>query len=153
MMEERKMLRGEVYYIRYDNSIGSEQSIGRPCLIVSSQKGIDSSPVVQVVFLSTQFKMGSVNVPLYSMSRKSYAVCNQLNTLDKSRFDTLMGKVTDEEMIEVDKALKVVLGLTDKTREPRDYVELKIELDLYKAMYGRTLEKLVEACLDKKLEV
>ena len=140
------MKRGEIYYIRYDNSVGSEQSVGRPCLIVSSQKGIDTAPVVQCVFLSTQQKHGSHNILLTSINRRSYAVCNQLNTLDKSRFENFMGEVTPEEMAQVDDALKNVLGLTDEvvtTVREDDYADLRVELELHKALYEKTLEKLV----------
>lgn len=137
------MKRGEIYYIRYDNSVGCEQSVGRPCLIVSSQKGIDTSPVVQCVYLSTQQKHGSHNVLINSISRRSYAVCNQINTLDKSRFENFMGEAMPEEMAMVDAALKKVLGLADEVVKGDNYADLRVELELHKALYEKTLEKLV----------
>ena len=64
---ERQIKRGDVYYVRYDSGVGSEEAVGRPVIIVSSQEGIDSSPVLQVIYMSTNSNKQKikVNVPIY----------------------------------------------------------------------------------------
>ena len=47
----------EIYYIQsYGNERGSEQRAGRPAIIVSNDKGNQSSSTVEVVYLTTQPK-------------------------------------------------------------------------------------------------
>lgn len=160
MKDERKMWRGEVYYVRYDNSVGSEEAVGRPVILVSSQKGLDTAPIVQCLYLTTVLRQVSCNVHINSLHRKSYALCNQLNTIDKSRLDRRVGKVSDREMREIDHMLKFVLGLTDDEplaeaeevslgNDSEEIAELKVELELHKKLYEKTLEKLVELRLEK----
>jgi len=161
MNEERKFYRGEIYYVRYDNSVGSEEAVGRPVVLVSSQMGLDSSPVVQCVYLTTKLRQVSCAVHINSMYRRSYALCNQLNSIDKARLDKRIGKISDREMVEVDRALKEVLGLMDNKPLPQEseevapendseeVAELRVELELHKKLYEKTLEKLVELRLEK----
>lgn len=153
------MERGEVYYIRYDNTIGFEQAVGRPALVVSSEEGIKTSPVVQIVFLTTSPRETGICVEVNSLSRRSWAICNQLNTVDKSRLDKKTGKLTYTEMKKVDERLLEVLGLKNElkcvegkaveTETNTEIAELKVELAVHKALYEKTLEKLIELRLEK----
>ena len=48
--------RGEIYYVHETETTGSEQYGGRPAIIVSNNVGNEHSPVVEVVYLTTQEK-------------------------------------------------------------------------------------------------
>lgn len=135
------MRRGDIYYVSYNDKIGCEQGVGRPCMVVSSQMGIDTAPVVQCVYLTTRFKNHSCNVLISSIPRESYAMCNHIYTVDKTRFGDYLGSATTDEMKRVDEALKLVLGLAED--DDKVDVDLRLERDLYKALYEKTLEKVV----------
>lgn len=151
--------RGEVYYIRYDRTIGFEEAAGRPALVVSSEEGIKTSPVVQIVFLTTSPRESGTCVEVNSLNRRSWVICNQLNTVDKSRLDNRMGKLTYTEMKCVDEKLLEILGLKNElkcvegkaieTETNETVAELKVELAVHKALYEKTLEKLIELRLEK----
>lgn len=160
MKDERKMWRGEVYYVRYDNGVGHEEAVGRPVVLVSSQKGLDTAPVVQCLYVTTVLRQVSCNVLINALPRRSYVLCNQLNTIDKSRLDRCIGKVSEREMRQIDSQLKYVLGLTDDEQieesekvapenDSEEVAELRVELELHKKLYEKTLEKLVELRLEK----
>ena len=158
MTDGRKFYRGEVYYVRYDRSYGAEEAVGRPVLLVSSQIGLDNSPVVQCVYMTTSPRQMNSVVHINSLSRTGYVLCNQLNTIDKTRLDNRIGKISDREMAEVDRALKIVLGLRDEIQEDEtpeikndteELASLRVELALHKALYEKTLEKLIELRLEK----
>lgn len=70
------MQRGEVYYLRYDGSYGSEMATGRPVLIISSDEGNESSPIVSVAFLTTKPKKLGIAVPVNTGRNKSWVLCN-----------------------------------------------------------------------------
>lgn len=112
-LHSRGFQRGDVYYISYNNTVGSEQGIGRPGLIVSRQKECDLSSTLLVVYLTTRETAAEYecNVEINSLKRQSWALCNQLACVDKSRCQNYYGTLTRDELTRVDKALGEVLGI------------------------------------------
>ena len=54
---EEQIFRGEIYFVRpATNGVGSEQNAGRPAIVVSNDKANQYSPVVEMVYLTTQPK-------------------------------------------------------------------------------------------------
>lgn len=103
--------RGEIYWVRYGDSFGAEETAGRPGIIVSSNKGNSSSPVVNIVLLTTRTKNLDINVHTDVGGVSRWALCNQILTVDKTRLLRCEGKLNSQEMGEVDAALKKVLEL------------------------------------------
>lgn len=147
--------RGQIWYASFNDSVGSELGAGRPCVIVSNERGCETSPVLNVVFLTTSpsTKANAVHVSMTSSKRRSHALCEQVTTLDKSRLNSYIADAFPEEMERIDTALAVALGLEpDKTEyeaklEEADeaWYSWKTEADTYKRLYEKALEKLVEA--------
>lgn len=154
------MKRGDVFYLRYDNSYGHEMATGRPIVVLSSEEGIATSPVVQVAFLTTSPRHTGVEIEINSLRRRSWVVCTQLNTVDKDRLDTPNGRLTDLEMSRVDQALLEVFGLKkyiEEEVEPESEVIeppvvenswVNAELELYKDLYTKAMAKLAEVRFD-----
>ena len=147
--------RGEVYYIRYNDAIGAEQFVGRPGIIVSSNQSCDLGSVVQIVYTTTQYREYWFNPVLNSTNRRSWALCEQITTVDKVRLGDRMCTLTDEEMAEVDEALRKLLSLEvpvvdDSEKDTRiaeleaESLDWQIEADCYKRMYEKAMEKLSE---------
>lgn len=165
------MKRGEVYYIeRVYNEEGSEQRAGRPAIIVSNDTCNEMSPTVEVVYLTTQSKNDlPTHVDIRSTTKSSIALCEQISTVSKDRIGDYMCMCTDYEMLMVDAALAISLGLTfdspskkSKDNAPvpavhtappqpaadvykMDLIKLTTERDTYKQLYEQLLGRLIGA--------
>lgn len=157
------MKRGEIYYIRKSQSTvvtGSEQRESRPAIIVSNNTQNTHSPVVEVVYLTTQDKPElPTHVTIYSSGKLSTALCEQVNSVSVERVGDYLGKATAEEMEAINKALLVSLGLSIEVDEDALLKKVKeapmvtidtstptvaeIERDTYKRLYEDLVNKLV----------
>lgn len=91
---------------------GSEQGANRPAVVVSNDTGNRYAPIVEVVYLTTRLKSGMpTHVFVGSAERPSIALCEQIVTVCKSRLERRIGRVTAEEMKNIDRALKRSLGI------------------------------------------
>jgi len=116
----RQILRGQVYYIAArGGATGSEMQKNRPGVIVSNNTHNYFSPTVEVVYttskprkrqLPTQFMTDVTPCP-------STVLCEEVNTVDKSRLQRYVGSLSAAGMAELDKCLAVSLGLTAKNEK------------------------------------
>ena len=165
------MKRGDIYFIERGYSVGSEQRAGRPAIIVSNDKCNDNSDVVEVVYLTTQPKSDlPTHVDIRSAPKESIALCEQINSVFVDRVGDYIGTCTDYEMMLIDAALAISLGLnfdapkkekavatpkpvplddsvlkTELHEKETDIVRLTVERDTYKDLYENMLERLVAA--------
>jgi mRNA interferase MazF len=109
--------RGEVWFADLDPVIGSEQGGHRPALIVQNDVSNEYSPVVIVSVITTHMASRSypydVRLALGAagLDRPSRVMLNQIRTVDKQRLGRYVGRLTDDEMQQVDDAIRVSLGL------------------------------------------
>ena len=150
--------RGDMYYVeRNDLSSGSEQKSGRPAIIVSNDVGNRKSPVVEVVYLTTQPKNDlPTHVDILSASKPSTALCEQITTINKDRLAGYIGAVTPEELEDINRALLISLQLEFNSQADNapaaeqlpsksdDYMRLEVERDTYKNMYENLLSRLIK---------
>ena len=108
--------RGDVYYANLSPSQGCEQGGCRPVIIVQNNLGNKHAPTTIVVPLTS--RLGKKPLPTHitvdtscGLSCESVALCEQVRTIDKSRLSTRMGQVSQATMDNIDKALKISLGL------------------------------------------
>lgn len=101
--------RGDIWFIDYEKSNGSEQHGTRPAIIVSNDVGNNHSPIVEVVWLTTAKKKP---LPTH-VSIKGYgiALCEQIHTVDKSRLLDFKRICTDKEMMQINRAMMISLGI------------------------------------------
>ena len=112
------MRRGEIYYIENDNSVGSEQRGIRPAVIVGNDLGNKYSPVLLVVYFTTQTKK---YLPTHVYVRGHGTVlCEQICTIDKTRVLQKKGECTDSDMERINKALCISLGLEEPWQNERN---------------------------------
>lgn len=107
------VIRGDIYYIQgVEQHVGSEQAGSRPGIIVSNDVGNAHAPIVEVVYLTGMRKKElPTHVRIYSAPHTSTALCEQVDTVSKSRLNRWIGHVDAQEQQEIDRALKVSLGL------------------------------------------
>ena len=164
--------RGDIYYIASWPVTGSEQRSGRPAIIVSNDKGNNSSATVEVVYLTTQPKADlPTHVSIRSLDRESIALCEQITTVSVDRIGDFKGRVTASEMTNIEIAMLVSLDIQmgqpkTKTVEvvkeipvpmptpapERKDTELEIELaaakakcEMLQSMYDALLSRVVKA--------
>lgn len=114
---DKPILRGSVYFIDipedktfFNNSV--EQGT-RPCVVVSSQKGCDTSSIVMVCPITTRIKKHSCNVDISYLcaGKPSQVLCNQIITVPKSSLIRYKGYVSNREMLRVNDAIRLSLGI------------------------------------------
>lgn len=157
---EEEILRGEIYYVYPSGGVGSEQTAGRPAIVVSNDKANKYSPVIEMVYLTTQEKTSlPTHVDITSAERPSIALCEQVHSVSKSRLGGFIAKCTDGEMAMIDGALCVSLGIElhakpepkkaipppEKVAPDAEKQALQRDVELWKALYQGLLDKLIQA--------
>lgn len=111
------MKRYEIYQANLPSVAGSHvQSGSRPVVVVSNDMANAYSPVVTVVPLTT--RLGEKCLPTHvvlltsGLRTVSFALCDRLTALDKSRMTHYIGYVTDpDDRAALDRAMSIQLGL------------------------------------------
>ena len=109
--------RGEIYYADLSPVVGSEQGGVRPVLIVQNDVGNKYSPtVIAAAITSQQYKSDlptHINLSAASsgLAKDSIVLLEQVRTLDKKRLREKMGILDETDMLRVDRALSVSLGI------------------------------------------
>lgn len=109
--------RGDVYYVDLSNdTIGSVQGGCRPVVIISNNTGNHYSPVVIGCPITSKHKdLYKTNpIPTHckiQLLKPSLVLTEQIFTIDKSQLGEFIRSLTNEEMNNIDKCLKVSVGL------------------------------------------
>lgn len=120
------MKRGEIYYISHHNATGDEIGKARPGVIVSNDALNKTSNVVEVVYLTTQDKKDlPTHVTIEATGRRSTALCEQINAVSVLRVGDYCGTCSEEEMDDINHALRVSLDLA-RFRVPREVKALRV---------------------------
>ena len=112
-----KLGRGAVIVVELDPTLAHEQHGIRPCVVVSDPEVITDQhfPLVCVVPVTGTPGEGLLYPPRApgqsGLARKSFALIDQLRSIDKRRVRRLFGDLTQEEMAAIDEGLAIFLGL------------------------------------------
>ncbi len=113
--------RGEIYFAKIEEGVGSEQCGMRPVLILQNDIGNKFSPTT-IVALITKIKK-KVELPTHykvekedsNLPHNSVVLLEQIKTIDKKRLRKKVSKLNDEIMQEIDNKIMISLGLTNIT--------------------------------------
>jgi mRNA interferase MazF len=109
--------RGTVVLVDLDPTLGHEQLGTRPCIIVSDP-AVNASqrfPLIAVVPITGTEAPGALYPPLLpgssGLTKPSYALVDQLRSIDKQRIRRRYGQLTEAELVAIDAGLRLYLGL------------------------------------------
>jgi mRNA interferase MazF len=108
--------RGEVWMADLAPTVGSEQSGIRPVLIVQTDRANTHSPQTNMIPFTSRIRQrllpSYVLVPREKVvSQDSVALAEQIRAIDLVRLNRKLGRLPDPRIVEVDQALRTILGL------------------------------------------
>lgn len=107
------MKRGEVWWVGFDPAMGGEVRKPRPAVIISNDSAIRALNLLQVVPLSSKTdKIYPCETVVTAGGRRSKAMADQIATVAKERLPKELGRLTPEELTDVDRVIRLQLGLS-----------------------------------------
>jgi len=112
-------LRGEVYFVAFDPTLGAEIRKTRPALILQNDIANRSSPITIVAAITSKFDEELyptevlVRAPEGGLDADSVVLLNQIRSVDRRRLMRRVGRLVPETMRLVDRALVLSLGLIE----------------------------------------
>ena len=109
------MKRGEIWIVDFNPTCGAEIKKIRPAIIISNDMNNQHASTITVIPVSDKGeKIYPVEVDLLSektgLRKESKAKCQQIRTVDKSRFKKLLGVVSKTELQKLQQAASIHLG-------------------------------------------
>ena len=92
--------------VNLDPTIGSEIKKTRPCLIISPNEMNKPLQTVIIAPLTSTSKAYPTRIEIKGKKNSGWVVLDQIRTIDKKRIISLLGKISDEEIIKVKQTLK-----------------------------------------------
>lgn len=106
------MKRGEVWWVEFNPSIGSEIAKTRPAVIVSNDAANRYLARVIVIPMTSNVSRIYPGETIVSVGgRQSKVVADQIMTADKARLKSQLGSLSKTEMMAVDDVIRVQLAL------------------------------------------
>jgi len=107
--------RGEVWLVNWNPARGSEQAGRRPALIIQNDIGNEKAPTTIVAAISGSVRLYPMNVqinpPEGGLDRPSIIKASQILTISKERLEKRLGRLTENKLDDVDRAIKLSLSL------------------------------------------
>ena len=113
---QKIVLRGDIYYADLNPTVGSEQGGVRPLVILQNNIGNRYSPTVIAAAITAKPKKP---LPTHAAIghacgrlKESFALLEQIRTIDRIRLRGWIGKLDAQEMEEINQALSISVGLS-----------------------------------------
>ena len=112
----KEIKRGQIYYADLSPVRGSEQGGVRPILIIQNDMGNRYSPTTIVACITTRTTKNKIPTHFWldetcSLPKDSMVMLEQIRTIDKLRLQKYIGTISKTDLEEIDKAIKISLGV------------------------------------------
>lgn len=148
--------RGQIYLVKFENGVGSEQNGIRPIVVVSNNLANKYSPVVLVSPITSKFSKKPIpthvtlNYKECGLLTESQVLCEQIYSVDKTRLGNYIGIATDKDIEELNRALEVSIEIGSAERM-FDYNSRQIKIAKEKVEDIVSIEKTITKLNRKKV--
>lgn len=117
-MAAKEVKRGDIFFADLSPVVGSEQGGKRPVLVIQNNIGNRFSPTVIIAAITAQIQKPKMPTHVglkadqVGIEKDSVVLLEQIRTIDKQRLQDKVAHLNDEEMNQINQALRVSLGLT-----------------------------------------
>ncbi|MFP5206066.1 MAG: type II toxin-antitoxin system PemK/MazF family toxin [Acidobacteriota bacterium] len=96
MVSPRRIVRGEIWLVALDPTIGSEIQKTRPCVVISPPEMHDFLRTVMVAPMTTGSHPAPYRIPVRHARKSGLILLDQIRTVDKVRLMKRSGTVSEE---------------------------------------------------------
>jgi mRNA interferase MazF len=120
MINPKNIIRGSVWFVNLDPTMGHEQAKKRPCLVMSANTYNQGPAGLAVILPITSryreiYWQVAINPPEGGLDKKSYVICDQIRSLSLTRFSQqCVGFVNDHIMEQIEERLMILLYFVPK---------------------------------------
>jgi mRNA interferase MazF len=105
--------RGDIYWVALDPVVGTEISKTRPAVIVSNDSCNTYGARVVVLPITSNVSSLYPGETLIEVDGKpSRALGDQIRSIDKARLRSRLGRLSQDELLAVEAAIRITLGLS-----------------------------------------
>ena len=128
---QKTIKRGDIHHADLNPTIGSEQGNYRPVLVVQNDTGNENSPAIVIVPITGKQRKNPLPTHVLipqscGLDKDSYALTEQIRTIDRSRLTDFIGHIDNELQSAIDKALAICVGLKIERPKKVDMLELSL---------------------------
>ena len=119
MAKKLTPLRGEVYLVNFDPTIGSEIKKTRPALILQNDVANEHSPITIIAAITSKFDDNlyptevEISAGEGDLKQDSIVLLNQIRSIDRLRLVKRLGKIEDSTLKKINLSIKISLGLIE----------------------------------------
>ena len=104
--------RGDIYWVALDPTVGTEIRKTRPAVLVSNDScNAHGSRVVVVPITSNTTSLFPGEAEIVVSGRRGRVLGDQMRSIDMARLQKRIGRLTKDEVLAVDAALRITLDL------------------------------------------
>lgn len=150
-MITRQIKRGDIHWVDFGETNGSEQGGIRPAIIIQNNVGNKYSPTVIVCPISSEIKKKELPTHvcldkwrIYGLTKPSQVITEQIRTRDKSQLGDYIGFVDSDTMDKIDRAIEisVQVGSAKDVIRNREIDTIKVKVEQIKTLDSFLIETL-----------
>ena len=104
------MIRGEIWLVNLDPTVGSEIKKSRPCVLVSPAEMHDYLRTVIIAPMTTKSRPAPFRIPLTHRGQRGLILLDQIRAVDKVRLMNKLGVVSAKSLAATLDALQEVFA-------------------------------------------